>query len=835
MSVENLVNEGEPTPCDQHDGEVRRLIRELSATDERVRRRAAISLGQIKPADALPALIAALDDKFPRVVEEAALALGYLADKQALPALVRAVGHSDSGVRVAAILALGRIGPPVSVGALAAVLNDPEWRARQCAALALGEIGDNRAIPALLAVSKDPDWRVRCEVALALAKFKSVHAIEVLLELVANDYQAPNAVIVEALKTYGPSSAGPILNWLPRIEVNRRLALQVLETIGAAAVDEISSRLGEFEPGLVTELVEILGRIGSTRALKPLQALFLNQPKFLNQPNLRASTGAAIRASAGTAIAKIGGAGTAWLVTASQSDDAPLRLAAVISLSGRTQPERNALVVALEDSSLHVRAAAVKRLMESDAAHFSDRAIALLSDPSDVVRASAARALRDYKGEDANDIMLALLHDRYVDVVVAAIEALGRPENSTAVDPLAQRLKISQDDYIQTSIVEALGRIGDEKAIETLEALLEHPESVVVDTTEKVLRSLAMLSDLPPSSSALARIRERYRAHDHDAVVHHELSVPLKRLSTSVEVATFYPKEVSPGNWHSLFSYVYLKGLLQTVERDVTDRAALSIPLRRTARSAETAVARGSEIMVIPQIPGFIVNPPELRLQWLEDWHRAEFRILADPSAPDFKSEVALNGTVDYFVAGLIIGRNAISIFVTNEADFPSVAPLPERSMNSLFQTIFASYAREDLTVVERLSKAYKVLGNQLLLDVEILRSGNDWRRELSKFIEQADVFQLFWSHAAAQSANVEAEWRHALGLERSGFVRPVYWNKPMPSPPLELRGLHFAFLSTWNSMVLSEQYGGHLLVDGVCRKCGCSLGFIQKFKYSCQ
>jgi hypothetical protein len=62
--------------------------------------------------------------------------------------------------------------------------------------------------------------------------------------------------------------------------------------------------------------------------------------------------------------------------------------------------------------------------------------------------------------------------------------------------------------------------------------------------------------------------------------------------------------------------------------------------------------------------------------------------------------------------------------------------------------------------------------------------------------INQADVFQLFWSKCAAKSAFVEREWRHAhsLGRDEARFVRPVYWTKPMPAPPVELARLHFAY-----------------------------------------
>ena len=82
----------------------------------------------------------------------------------------------------------------------------------------------------------------------------------------------------------------------------------------------------------------------------------------------------------------------------------------------------------------------------------------------------------------------------------------------------------------------------------------------------------------------------------------------------------------------------------------------------------------------------------------------------------------------------------------------------------------------------------------QSLRDVHVLRSGEIWDPALLKKIEEADMFQLCWSHNAKKSRYVEQEWRHALQQDRLGFIRPTYWEKPMPDPPPELSDIHFAY-----------------------------------------
>ena len=63
------------------------------------------------------------------------------------------------------------------------------------------------------------------------------------------------------------------------------------------------------------------------------------------------------------------------------------------------------------------------------------------------------------------------------------------------------------------------------------------------------------------------------------------------------------------------------------------------------------------------------------------------------------------------------------------------------------------------------------------------------------RMIERANIFQLFWSENSSQSEYCRQEWQYALQLNREeGFIRPVYWKDPIPSPPSELSAIHFDF-----------------------------------------
>ena len=73
----------------------------------------------------------------------------------------------------------------------------------------------------------------------------------------------------------------------------------------------------------------------------------------------------------------------------------------------------------------------------------------------------------------------------------------------------------------------------------------------------------------------------------------------------------------------------------------------------------------------------------------------------------------------------------------------------------------------------------------------------------LLRLIDQADVFQLFWSSNSMGSPHVRREWEYALSLGRPALIRPTFWEDPFPEspanslPPESLRRLHFHRLAT--------------------------------------
>ncbi|HYU32620.1 MAG TPA: TIR domain-containing protein [Thermoanaerobaculia bacterium] len=270
-----------------------------------------------------------------------------------------------------------------------------------------------------------------------------------------------------------------------------------------------------------------------------------------------------------------------------------------------------------------------------------------------------------------------------------------------------------------------------------------------------------------------------------------------------VLLQSLWPRRVRRAEWQTLLVYL-AAGPAGLAEAEADARRRLRAPLETYAASAAAArrpIPQGTLVTVVPELPSFRFNPPFATLLWLEDWHCAEIRMQALPEAEPGKT---VEGRVAFFIGPLLIGENDLEVEVVDGSEGAidshpqeraSRTPLPGRSLAAAYRSIFVSYSHADSEIVDRLEAAYRALGDSYFRDVEILRSGETWSPALLAKIREADVFQLCWSEAARASRFVEQEWRHALGLEKERFVRPMYWRKPLPDPPTELADLHFTYV----------------------------------------
>lgn len=269
-----------------------------------------------------------------------------------------------------------------------------------------------------------------------------------------------------------------------------------------------------------------------------------------------------------------------------------------------------------------------------------------------------------------------------------------------------------------------------------------------------------------------------------------------------VQFTVYRPRTVRPLEWAPLLAFAHLGELPLGADpqddpiRQVEQRARAILGDRVQAYTSMTqdstvAVPDEAEITFVLHLPDFRVKGPRRTFLWINAVHLEEFQIQA--GAP-LNGQTA-RGSLAVYHGSILLARVQIAIRV--DAQAPQRIPMNETPATATpFRKIFASYSHKDTPIVLQFERFVEALGDRYLRDVRELRAGEIWSERLCEFIREADVFQLFWSRNAMESSFVEREWRYALALQRPQFIRPTYWEEPMPKapglPPEELGRIHF-------------------------------------------
>ena len=285
-----------------------------------------------------------------------------------------------------------------------------------------------------------------------------------------------------------------------------------------------------------------------------------------------------------------------------------------------------------------------------------------------------------------------------------------------------------------------------------------------------------------------------------------------RALDENVQFTVYRPRAIRPAQWYDLLAFAHLAERRPDAPADEPD------PLAQVKAQAEQLLAGrlgdyddprsdsrhgvplDGEITFLPEIPGVEFNPERRIFRWQEDVHREEFRLRA---GSDLVGRTA-RGRLTVYLGVIILAEVDLALRVDPAAPSPSAPqPPPQPDQARPYRKIFASYSHRDVEVVRQFELLATSLGDEYLRDIARLRSGADWDEALLRLIDEADVFQLFWSSNSMRSPYVQREWEYAISLARPHFIRPTYWEDPLPSsrqpalPPDSLRRLHFSRIAT--------------------------------------
>jgi hypothetical protein len=275
-------------------------------------------------------------------------------------------------------------------------------------------------------------------------------------------------------------------------------------------------------------------------------------------------------------------------------------------------------------------------------------------------------------------------------------------------------------------------------------------------------------------------------------------------LPENVKFTAYRPAVMRPEQWRRMIVFMHLDDDLEfeskqtSAEVEARARQVLGAEYqdyRTVIGESRFSVVRDSDITLVPEVPGVHFNPPRRSFLWATglQMHEESFFI----RAPIALAGKIARGRLSVFLGQLLLAEMVLAFRVA-EGPIPAASSEHgnwEKATAKPFRKIFASYSHQDVAIVEAMERHIRAIGYEYLRDVVNLRSGQHWNERLMSMIGDADIFQLFWSQNSVQSAYVEREWRYAIGLQREAFVRPAYWEIPMPPAPEPLSRLHFYLL----------------------------------------
>lgn len=390
--------------------------------------------------------------------------ISNIKDKKDIKVLIKNLKYDIPSVRINAIETLGEMGDARAVKYLIKVLKkDKDEEVRCYAADALGMIGDERAVESLIQALRDEDENVQEFAEDALVKIGKP-SVEPLIQVLGIGGGEP---VLNPFKFNG--------NDMKVARFVQDYAQEVLVKIGEPAVEPLILVMKDTNKYVRRYAAEAIGQIGDKRGIEPLIDALRDEDE-----NVRTNASWALKTMKWKPEEN---ESQAYYLLANNKWDKLVKLG---------KPAVKPLIEALNGKHGNVQWDAAEALGKIGDKRCVESLIQALDNEDHVVRKKAAEALELIGDERGIEPLIDLLCDENEDIKMKAAEALDslgwKPDDETskvdyliakqswdelvkigkpAVDPLIEMIG-AWDIGIRNGVTIALGKIGDERAIEPL-------------------------------------------------------------------------------------------------------------------------------------------------------------------------------------------------------------------------------------------------------------------------------------------------------------------------------------------------------------------------------
>lgn len=176
------------------------------------------------------------------------------------------------------------------------------------------------------------------------------------------------------------------------------------------------------------------------------------------------------------------------------------------------------LIEAIKSEYPEVRIFAAKELIKTKDPSVTDLLINAISDKEEEVRIEVVQALGEIGDERALKSLITTLDDESLIVREKAAKSLGKLGKREAGEALISALSNNTDLSIVCSVIEALGQVGDTRAVDPLLSFLKHKESKIRECTAAALGKILDSRAVESLVAALSDEQERVRWYAADSL-----------------------------------------------------------------------------------------------------------------------------------------------------------------------------------------------------------------------------------------------------------------------------------------------------------------------------
>ena len=273
-----------------------------------------------------------------------------------------------------------------------------------------------------------------------------------------------------------------------------------------------------------------------------------------------------------------------------------------------------------------------------------------------------------------------------------------------------------------------------------------------------------------------------------------------RKQDDEVTCTVFAPHEAGRGDGFLVQALAHLPDQTPLLQ-DIAMRADQAAAERGAATLG--SIERGQELGFYLQMPGLEIDEPQQSVIWMGEITPATFGV----TVPENFKARSINCKLSVSRQNVPIGHVRFN-FKISDAEQPKAIDAQLRRLYDptlephadfvRYRLAFISYASADRSEVMKRVQMLDMAKIRYFQDLLSLEAGKQWEPLIYRYIDECDVFYLFWSSAAKKSKWVEKEVQRALNrkgdnLEAPPEIMPIPIEGPPPvEPPSYLADIHF-------------------------------------------